>query len=392
MKPALCNLTPRKRGLSASFWLTAVLLVCMLLYFYLPVFCGELPFGDYLYPLFFAAGFLAAAIALSARKLYTPLWLKLLFLASFLLAAISSALDGTDLTHAYGLLTVLVGLYCYRKDPLRRAERELLLPLFAVAVGLLLLNGVPGDPSLTLPAGKFNPNTCGFLLTVLYCVCFSRYLSERGLRRLALSILLFLLQLVYLSRTALLGSLFFTCAALVCRTWKRNSFTAPTVCGLLFCFSLLGVLAAFLYSEVLFPLIGNGKIVILGKDLFTGRQTIWNGAFKAIAEHPLFGVGNELNRDLYEQTGNVLMMNAHNQPLGTLAATGLPSFLVFYAAFSAVGAAPYAGAYGERAGRAPALFLVTVTVMSFFDIYFFSPYNFYAILIAYGLLFARKEA
>ena len=85
-------------------------------------------------------------------------------------------------------------------------------------------------------------------------------------------------------------------------------------------------------------------------------------------------------------------MNAHNSPLGTLAAYGIFAFVLFYLAFARLAAQPYRKQANEKPNRLPAIFLLTVTIMGYFDIYFLSAYNWIAILFAYGLVFSDSVA
>ena len=73
----------------------------------------------------------------------------------------------------------------------------------------------------------------------------------------------------------------------------------------------------------MYPAIGHGKIIIFGKDIFSGRQTIWHFAFNSIKNNFWFGVGSHLNETQFNEGYYELIMNAHNQPIGILAAFGV---------------------------------------------------------------------
>ena len=144
---------------------------------------------------------------------------------------------------------------------------------------------------------------------------------------------------------------------------------------------------AYIYAEVLYPQIGVGKIIIFGKDLFTGRQEIWHYTFESIKEHLWFGVGSHLNDDLLNSGFYDLIANAHNQSLGTIAAFGILPFVSFSIAFAAVGAFTYKRKFkGNKFTVLPVLFLAVICVMSWFDLYLFSQYNWVPIIISYGLI------
>lgn len=376
---------------SVSFCLAAVLIVCLLLQYYLPVFIETQGtfFGAYLYPLISSVGLFACLILFALRNIRIPHGV-LLALAGFLLASVASVLvSSSGIERTLGLLSLLTGLYAFHADPPRKSEMRILVALFAVAVILILPNGELGDAKLLHVREKFNPNGCAFLLTMLYCVFLVRFFSTKRWGNLLLCALCFALQFLYISRTALLGILLFTALTVICSAWRKVSFSPSTVFWLLLIFPVLGILLAWFYAEVLFPAVGYGKIILFGKDLFTGRQVIWGLAFGSVREHFWFGVGGHLNEAEYLAGSSYgeLVMNAHNQPLGMLASFGFFATAIFFFAFARFAAYPYRG--GNRADRFPAIFLLTITVMSYFDLYFFSQYNQLPILIAYGLMFTR---
>ncbi len=385
----------KREGHTCSFYLSVVLIVSMLLQFYLPVFV-ELEgtfFGGYIFPLLSIAVFAFEILFLSLRDIRIS-YRTIAILLAVACALIASVLvTNSGIEKAFGLLSILFGLFIINRDPLRNGERNAIFWLFVVAIALVLLNGVRGNAQLELAKGKFNPNTCAFLLTLLFCVSFTRLCSARSWKNIVLVVICFLLQFYYISRTALLGELIFVFVSLVCRAWKKNSYSPRTVFWTILLFSVFGIVLAWLYAEVLFPAVGYGKLVIFGKDIFTGRQTIWGFAFESIREHFWFGVGSHLNEAQYlagSSFGKVVM-NAHNMPLGLLAAYGIFAFVFFYLAFARLAAQPYRDK-NNKVSRFPAIFLLTITIMSYFEVYLFSASNWIIILFTYGLVFSDSVA
>lgn len=378
-----------KERRSLSFRVLSLLLVAMLLRYYFPIFFNtENSIFRYFSPLLsvcVCAIELLFLIVYNIKISYKALGL---FLATFVCTAISIVLNTSGVEHAFGLFSILVGMYTMHADPMRGAEKDIAAHLFAVAVLLVIVNGVTGW-GYSGVLGKFNPNACGFMLTMLYCVCITRFLRMHSRVDFFLAVICFILQFFYISRTALLGVIFFTLCVLICRAWRKNSFSNRTVFWVILCFSVFGILLAYFYSEILFPAFDHGNVSILGKDLFTGRQTIWHFAFDSIREHFWFGVGSHLNEAQYEAGYYEAIMNAHNQPLGTLAYYGIFTFAGFYISFSCMAADPYnKKKEGKISSRLPAIFLLMVTVTSYFEISFLSSYTWIGILIAYGLIFS----
>lgn len=382
----------KREGHTCSFCLSIILIISMLLQFYLPVFfeTEETFFGGYIFPLLSVVIFFSEILFLSLRNIRISYSILGMGFAAACSMFLSVLVTDSGIEKTFGLMSILLGLFVFYKEPLRDRERSTIFLLFAVAIVLILLNGVRGDAYLDLAEGKFNPNTCAFMLTVLFCVSLTRLFVTRSWQDGIVAAICFLLQFFYLSRTALFGELFFVVGSLLFRAWKKNTFSSRAVFWMVLLFSVLGVVLAWLYAEVLFPAIGRGRIVIFGKDLFTGRETIWGFAFDSIREHFWFGVGGHLNEAQYEAGFSKVVMEAHNQAVGMLASFGVLAFVVFYVAFAFFAARPYRNQSNAKTSRLPAIFLVTITFMSYFEIYLFARYEWIAILIAYALIFATS--
>lgn len=319
-----------------------------------------------------------------------------IFLFAFLfLSVISWLLNSSGIHRLLMFIMAITAVLLFVKQPLNFNEAVRLFWLFAICVVLILFNTARGAIDLVLDH-QFNPNTGAFLLTMLFCasfaICAKFKAFSKKLPYIIVCIVSLALQSIYISRTALLGILIFVFLYILCRANKKTFKSKTVFCGILI-FSVLGVLLAYIYSEILFPAIGYGKIHIFGKDLFTGRQTIWNFTFDSINANLWFGVGSHLNEEYIEQGYYELIMNAHNQPLGILAACGLLIFIVFYIALSFYLSKLYAHrkSQTESHNRVPIIFMVTVTIMSYFDVYFMSLFNLLPILIIFLIIIGPSK-
>ncbi len=363
-----------------AFYYAVFLLVYSLLYFYLyESLSAVIAQIMTLIGLFFSA----LIVVVNTKKIN----LKNLILIAYLIGSMfaTNIFNQPAWGHMAISVMTLCGVYVFSNTALSCRQLFKVLCLFIVFVILVLLNCNVGNEFYE---GKFNPNTGGFVLAMLFCVLFTCFITEKGKNKklifAILSILCLALQIVYISRTALLCCLMFSFVCLILRVSKKNvtnHFARRTI----FVMAVLGLVVAYVYC-LLFNTVGYGKIIIFKKDLFTGREIIWNGAFEAILQNPLFGVGSDLNTKLVMETGNVLLSNAHNQPVGIMVTFGIPVFIIYYYLFSR------AIVVSKKCLSMPLLiFVITVVVMSYFDVYFYSVYNVAPILIAYCLIKNRME-
>ena len=299
--------------------------------------------------------------------------LLLMMFSMIITNIINTAAWGSTVT----CITMLSGLCIFANNPLKKAEVKYLTVLFSIFVIIILLNCNIGNEFIE---GKFNPNSGGFVLSLLFCVFFTRFLKNKRFLYLAVSFICIALQIVYISRTALLCCILFAIVNIIFYR-KGKTLKSCTVRRIVFLLGVLGLFIAFFYSHFLFDLIGYNNLQIFGKDLFTGREVIWRGAFKDILSHPVFGVGNDLNAELVNQIGNHLLGNAHNQSVGIIATFGIPVFIAYYWLLS-----KSVVVKNEKVPFIAAVFIFTFIIMSYFDVYFFAIVNVGPILIAYCLI------
>lgn len=307
-------------------------------------------------------------------KSYKTTGIVILMLLSM---CVSNIINEAALGSTVTCITMLSGIYVLSKYSLKRGEIKILTVALILMTVFILLNCNIGNQFYE---GKFNPNAGGFVLALLFCVLFSRYLISKKLTTLFLSLVCLVLQVVYISRTALLCGILFLVVNILFNT-KRKIMRGRTLQKAIILLGVLGVLLAFFYSEVLFNFLGYGKLQIFGKDLFTGRENIWRGAFQSLVKNPIFGVGGELNKEFAAQSGNALVSNAHNQPVGLAVTFGLPVFFAYYYLFS-----KSIIKANDKINAVVAVFIITIMIMSYFDVYFFAIVNVGPILIAYCII------
>lgn len=375
---------------SESFFVAVVLALFMLFYYYFTLFTENVDgawTGVIVIFLTFAIDFFIFYLLFKNKLLVgKSVKITLIFLS---LSVISYFVTFSGVHRLLLLIMILFGAYLFVKIPVGFQEAKQLFWLYSVIIILILVNTATGKEN-ALETNKFNPNSGGFLLTLLFCASVILAYKHKDINKLPyclISIITFGLQFVFLSRTALFGIILFLVLLVLFRATKKTASFRFAFLSL-FILSLAGVLVAYVYSEIMYPAIGHGKIIIFGKDIFSGRQTIWHFAFNSIKNNFWFGVGSHLNETQFNEGYYELIMNAHNQPIGILAACGIFIFIIFYYALSYFVASLYKSkkANEVKYNKIPLIFMLVITVMSFFDIYFMSLYNILPILLMFCIL------
>ncbi|MDE7464172.1 MAG: O-antigen ligase family protein [Clostridiales bacterium] len=291
----------------------------------------------------------------------------------------------SGLERVVNLMTLLSCLLIYKKYPFKKKEINKLYYLVVAVVFLKVLNGTTVENMAD--TSKFNPNECAIYLMLLLCISLVMFANKKKIGYLIVMAICFALQFYFASRGALVGCILFVAAFVLFKAWKRT-WKVKNAFIIILLLSVFGVLVAYLYSTVLFDLIGHGKITILGKDLFTGRQKIWRLTFDSIRENLWFGVGSHVNESTIIEESNELYRNAHNMPLAVLVSFGLIHFILFYWVFSRLVAE--SGAFVTRKGkyvnRTPIIFMGVITLMNYFEVLFFSQWAMPIVIVAFGFI------
>lgn len=291
----------------------------------------------------------------------------------------------SGLIRVVDLMALLSCLLIYKKYPLKKKEIKKLYYLFVFVVLLKVLNGTTVEN--LADTNKFNPNECAIYLMLLFCVSIVMFANIRKLRFLIVAIICFALQFYFSSRGALVGCIIFFTLFVFFRAWKR-AWKVRTAFWIILLLSLIGVLAAYLYSTVLLDLIGYGKITILGKDLFTGRQKIWSLTFDSIKDNLWLGVGSRVNEATILEEGNGIYRNTHNMALAVLASFGLLHFILFYLLLSYLTSTngSFKKGKSEYISRAPIIFMSAITIMNYFEVLFFYQMAMPIVIVAFGFI------
>lgn len=234
---------------------------------------------------------------------------------------------GSSLTY----LNSLVLIICFNNIALKRRHMSKIF----IASSLLMLFFIvtasrDGVYYVFISGRQFNPNTIGILLFVALVLGVSgiNNLFATKMAKRVLGIILFCvvvyLQIQTAARTTLAAEIMYVLIVFVRNKVKifknEKHFKALIVFGFLVCL-LIPVVYVALYNHM-----DGQSITILGKNLFTGRQNIWQDAFRMIGENPIFGVGNE-----EKYIGN--FESAHNSMLAIWKTSGAILLILYVISF-----------------------------------------------------------
>lgn len=310
----------------------------------------------------------------------------LIALVLFISLCMSYFANSSGLEYLISLLFICTAFIYFNIYRLSYKEIKKLMIIVTVLTASILCNTmISKDFTIygNIP-GKINPNTGAFVLAMMFMIFWSYFLCYKKILTLIISILCLILQFIYMSRIALFGILIFVLLTVISKA-RSKSFKSKTVFTVILLCAVLGVILPYVYTNILFKHFGYGKLIIYGKDIFSGREIIWSLTFDSIKNHLWFGVGNRLNFDRYLSDGgnNALIMNAHNQQIGILAAFGLIPFITFYLCFAYIVSLPY---QQKNVNRFPVICVITIVLMSYTDITFFSDYNYLYIIVVYAVI------
>lgn len=232
---------------------------------------------------------------------------------------------------------------------------------------------------------NLNTNTSGYILFLfffitIYYACDFKLGTVKGSIFYLLSVGIFFAQLRYAGRSAMLGDVF----TLICILLKKHigKMSNAKVKNYIFALSVFSLLFTYLYAVTLFNAVGHGKWFFMGKDIFTGRQTIWNDSFDQLRGHVILGLGNKL-RSMAINGDTSGFTNVHNQMLGYVVTFGLIGSIPFLFLFSNV-----ISLYAKRSVMMIS-FILILSCMAYFDTIIYSTdnvkYNCLALIAIAGL-------
>lgn len=220
-------------------------------------------------------------------------------------------------------MNLLLAAMVYNNIEIKRAVYVRLHLFLAVAVTFYVMTAdISNIWAITdLTGNEVNPNTIGMfaLAAYLHWICFLFERMVKGWKRSIAFILLSMgfvfLILVSKSRTSLLA---------ICLFWalfflRKNAFGNKE-------FHILTVV--LLVISVIFPVVyialanqfAETGIIVLGKNLFSGRQVVWQSVFDSIKQYPIFGSANELP---IQNVGGQTTGSAHSMMLGYMKMFGI---------------------------------------------------------------------
>ncbi|MBE7079451.1 MAG: hypothetical protein E7380_06315 [Clostridiales bacterium] len=318
------------------------------------------------------------------NKLLVALWVLLfaaLFASYFHHGSALEYIRNTFLL--LGVLTIL--------PYVRMKERTMWIFIGAFLLYVLLLAIFVNRSKESAAFIQMNTNDSSFVcfLAEVLLLCLGERFSDwrKKLSFFLLALGTLVLHIFLGGRSTLIGSVLFLGFFLLKRLFSRvNKSAVFFIVAAVFAF---GVFFAYFFSEVLYDWVGGyGQLTILGKDIFTGRQRIWQDAFEQINGDWLLGLGYSFVTFYRQGDVDKRGWNLHNQPMGYLIGFGVIAFLLYTLLLSLLTA---------KAGKGRKLtvgFMIALIVNTYFDTSLFSTSRVMYLPIAIFILYQidwRKE-
>lgn len=232
---------------------------------------------------------------------------------------------------------------------------------------------VKGDPSLdmALMDSIINPNTLSFMMYILSYIFLVLYRKKNKYIFLGVSLLIFCFEFTYLSRMAIFLNIFVYIVFLF--QLDQIPLTKNIMFLVLIVVLPLQILYTYFYSTTLFDIVGKGNLLIFGKDIFTGRQVIWNDFFHQIRNGVIFGLGNTFKSSwLLRPTDTTT--NLHNGSLGIISVFGILFYFIFFSFIVYI--------FIRKDKRYTYILFLLICINSFSDTIFFSSINIYFVILS----------
>ena len=231
---------------------------------------------------------------------------------------------GSVLTYATSLLCILV----FKSIDLARSNLRKLLFAVAIVIAFLGLTASKDGVYYDMIVGRtLNPNMMGFYYFTM-TVCFMSWAMmsmSKKVRRLVVVFFILGAYCIYKTeaRTSLLALALYGFALLI----KKAKFIQDGKrFAWLILFGWILVLIIPIIYIWLYKKFGDQGLFILGKNFFTGRESVWADAFGMIMDSPIFGCGNE-------QVFAGEFDSAHNSLLAIWKTSGIIPVLVYVVLF-----------------------------------------------------------
>lgn len=172
-----------------------------------------------------------------------------------------------------------------------------------------------------------NPNSTGVLMYTIFTFLLIGFVLTKRLFVKSIYIISIIASLVLLYLSGNRGSIVSAIIILIIfLIINKKVFINKTLYKIICLTFLLIPFLTVVYIQFIFNS-GIGKIELMGKDVFSGREIVWNNAISLISQSPLFGYGTE-------GSINLLGTGMHNIYVGLLMRYGLivlvPYFILIY--------------------------------------------------------------
>lgn len=312
--------------------------------------------------------------------------IKSVYVLSLCCIVISYFSHNSGLTYLFSTFITVNLLLLFRYvHPPKLLWKSMFAVLVLIVVLVLLFAPQFKQSSDTDKFLNLNTNTSGYILFIFFFITIF-YASEfkvgsvKGCVFGIVAVGTFVAQLRYGGRSSMLGDVL----VLLCIILKKyiENMSPRKVKRTIFALSVFSIVFTYLYAVVLFKAVGHGNWFFMGKDIFTGRQVIWNDAFDQLNGHLFLGLGNRL-RSMAINGDTSGFTNVHNQMLGYVVTFGFVGFIPFLFLFSDV-----SSLYGRRSAMMVS-FILVLSIMAYFDTIIYSvdnaKYNCLALVVIAGM-------
>lgn len=234
---------------------------------------------------------------------------------------------GSSLIYLNSLMLII----SFNNIALRRRHVGKIFIISSILMLLIIVSASRDGVYYVLISGRqFNPNMIGMLLFATLVLGISGINDNFARKEVKIisSIVLFgivlYLQMQTAARTTLIAEILYVLVVLVRN--KVKIFRHEKHFKVLIVFSFLICLLVPVVYVALYNYFDGQSFMILGKNLFSGRQDVWQDAFDMIGRNPVFGVGNE------EKFAGVFD-SAHNSMLAIWKTSGVILLVIYIISF-----------------------------------------------------------
>lgn len=253
---------------------------------------------------------------------------------------------------------------------------------YAAVIGLFFFSFVCRNDWNQFCLTQINPNTLAMFMMrafMIVCVCSSFESKESKLGICVLFAVAVLAIINYSARSALLG----LCCFVIMLVIPSKFFNRKSVLSITFVTIIIGVAIPFIYVQ----LYNSGyDITIMGKSLYTGRQSVWADMFSQLSgsvRKTLFGLGPNVLLGVKNE-------NVHNNYYYVVVSYGMVGFALYYGFVVLQIWKSSRYIYHRTVRKALIMFVCVALVYGFFEVTTFWSVT-YA-LAYWGLIVANSES